>query len=342
MEDVFFYTLGDESYFLGLISLINSLVLTGHLYPIIVGDCGLSSEQRDLLRGYDRVRLFPLDRSLVRNPQQFKAFPHLVHKQGTAVIIDSDMIVTDSLEPLIAKAQAGQLVTFANPVDRWFAEWKDIFQLDRVPRQQTYFCTGFQILSATHFPNLLSEWWDACRRIWLAPTHQEGADLFGSPTSQSDQDALNAVMMSTYPEHAIHLAPFDAQVHRRTLRDVRVGDAKTLRCEYHGRQPIILHASMTPKPWVRSGAARDGFDKLLRRLLTGTDVALKLPPAMVPSFLSSGASGWWARHARYLANMGLGAFVLSYMPQGVARSIRKYRMTIRSFWDRPPLVGSRA
>lgn len=331
MDDVFIYTIGDEKYFLGLVALINSLALIGHRYPLIIGDCGLSQSQKSILQRSDRVRIFPLDRSLVCNPQQFKAFAHLAHKGGVAVIIDSDMIVVDSLEPLIDKARRGKFCTFANPeADRWFAEWQDIFELKRPVRKQTYFCTGFQVFSTEHFPTLLAEWWEACRLIWSYPTCQEGANLSRSPTSQSDQDALNAIMMSGYPESAVYWAPADGQVHRPFLREVKIRDIRTLRCEFRGRQPSILHASMLPKPWMRSGTARDAYDKLLRRLLTRSDVFLKLPPSMVDPFLKPGPHEWWDRHRTYVTNMGVGPLILSYMPRRIARPVRRTRVKIRS------------
>jgi hypothetical protein len=44
-----FFTICNEAYFPGLVGLINSLRLVGHDSPIVVGDCGLTPEQRAVL-----------------------------------------------------------------------------------------------------------------------------------------------------------------------------------------------------------------------------------------------------------------------------------------------------
>jgi hypothetical protein len=59
----------------------------GHNEPVVVGDCGLTAAQRELLAPH--CKLFELQ--LVRNPTQYKPFPFLLRPQGTIVLIDSDM-----------------------------------------------------------------------------------------------------------------------------------------------------------------------------------------------------------------------------------------------------------
>src|SRR2546427_8322912 len=44
-----FYCVADERYFLGAVALINSLRLVGHRERIVLLDCGLNEDQRDLL-----------------------------------------------------------------------------------------------------------------------------------------------------------------------------------------------------------------------------------------------------------------------------------------------------
>ena len=49
MTETAFYCVADERYFLGAVGLVNSLRLLGHGEPIVLLDCGLTGEQRDLL-----------------------------------------------------------------------------------------------------------------------------------------------------------------------------------------------------------------------------------------------------------------------------------------------------
>jgi hypothetical protein len=67
-----FFTIYNEAYFPGLVGLINLLRLVGHDSPIVVGDCGLTPEQRAVLA--DHCTLFELSSELVTNPTQYKPF----------------------------------------------------------------------------------------------------------------------------------------------------------------------------------------------------------------------------------------------------------------------------
>jgi hypothetical protein len=337
-DDACFFTISNEAYFPGVVALINSLVLTGHDYPIVVGDCGLTEQQQAVLLEYRRCRLFKLDPNMVQNPLQYKAFPYLAHADGVVVIIDSDMIVTGSLEPIIERARNGKLCVFANPDNRrWFSEWQDIFRLNTAPRQQTYICTGFQAFSVTHWPNLLEQWWNACRAIHSHPTYQETGDMSG-PTAQGDQDALNALLMSDYPSDAVFLERVDGQVHRFSLRNVKTLDVRTLGCEFGGDRPVILHASCMPKPWMRKGAARDTYFIFLQRLLTGSDLQIRPPASMLDGLLSPGVSGWILRHRHFLSNMGFKALAISYCPHRFQKAARQAKATMKrplARWRQP-------
>jgi hypothetical protein len=328
-DDACFFTISNDTFFPGVVALINSLVLTGHHYPIVVGDCGLTEQQQAVLLGYKRCRLFKLDPNMVQNPLQYKAFPYLAHADGVAVIIDSDIIVTSSLEPIIERARNGKLCAFANPDDRrWFAEWQDIFGLSTAPRQQTYICTGFQAFSVKHWPNLLEQWWNACRAIHSQPTYQETGDMSG-PTAQGDQDALNALLMSEYPSEAVSFERVDGQVHRLSLRNVKTLDVDTLACEFAGDRPVILHASCLPKPWMPKGVTRNTYFVFLYRLLTGRNLQIRPPASMLDGFLSPGVSGWILRHRLFLSNMRLIPLAFSYFPQGFEMAARQAKATMK-------------
>ncbi|MBV1834078.1 glycosyltransferase family protein [Novacetimonas pomaceti] len=313
-DEVCFYTICDEHYFEGLVALINSLVLTGHHQRIRVGDCGLNERQKALLRTYGQVELFWLDPSKIKNPGQYKAFAHLANASGIVVIIDADMIITGSLAPLINQARAGGICAFPNPIDdRWYAQWEDIFQLPRPPRRQTYICSAFVAFSVDRWPRLLGQWWKACEAIHSHPTYQEGTD-WDAPTAQSDQDALNAVLMSEYAEDALSLAPVEDQVYRWDFRLLETLDVRNLRCRFQGKTPLILHAALTPKPWDEGGAGNDTYFKFLRRLLLGRDVTLRVPVDMLTPVTAPGLMGWMRRQQYFLKNMGIVELALSCLP----------------------------
>ena len=109
-------------------------------------------------------------------------------------------------------------------------------------------------------------------------------------TAQGDQDALNALLMSVFPLDALSLLPYDEQVYNFQLRHVRSAVAHTLSCQYMRQQPLILHATLTPKLWQRKGLRLRGrlYLRFLRRLLTAEDVALYVPTPLVKIWLRQG------------------------------------------------------
>jgi hypothetical protein len=71
-------------------------------------------------------------------------------------------------------------------------------------------------------------------------------------------------------------------------------DAATLRCAHRdGTQPYAVHHFAT-KPWLEP-AHHGVYSRLLRRLLTGPDVAIRVSEAQLPLRLRSGARAWLAR-----------------------------------------------
>jgi hypothetical protein len=303
-RDVAFYTVSDSNYFLGVVALVNSLRLIGHAEPVVILDCGLTDRQRELLSAH--CTLVPIDPALktARSAHYYK----LIAPRGTGepikLIIDSDMIVTGHLGKLVEAVRAGKVVGFADPEqDRWFAEWQAIHQLPDVPRHQTYMCSGFVGFDTRVFPDLLGQWRAACRRTEDQPEFSEG--IADSPTAQADQDALNAVLMGLYPGEAVEFMPYDACVQAWELRwFARVSDLATLACTNRGTKALILHTAGHPKPWRSPQALRrNAFVLLLRRLLSGPDVAIRVDPGMIPTWLRPDLKGrvqLWSTHWRTL------------------------------------------
>lgn len=293
-RDVTFFTISDARFFPGSVGLINSLRLTGHDNNVVVLDCGLTQSQRKILEPH--CTLFEVPRELGGYaPYKYKAFPYMLHPKGTVAIIDSDILVTGALDPLIKLAQQGKICVFPDPEnERWFEEWQELFELSGSLRHQTYVNAGFVVFSACHWFNLLERWWQSCERIFSHATIFDGA-AWDTPLSQSDQDALNAVLMSEIPVGAIAFQPKERYIFRQgdNFESVQISDVEKLTCISRGGPALLLHWCMGPKPWESwlTVKRNDAYVQLLRRLLVGKDVAIKVPPKELPIWLKPGALG---------------------------------------------------
>ena len=111
-----FYSVADREYFLGAVALINSLRLVGHRERMVILDCGLAEEQRDLLGREATIvtvsqnDLETLPRFLLRDRAP------LLRPAETMILLDADIIVTRSLEPIFKLAQAGKIIAFDDPL----------------------------------------------------------------------------------------------------------------------------------------------------------------------------------------------------------------------------------
>ncbi len=290
-QQVTFYTIGDTGYFPGVVGLHNSLRLMGHRGPLVVLDCGFTPRQRDLLKPH--CTLVETPRHHVTNPQLFKPFPHLLSPAATAVIIDSDMIVTGTLDAIIAQAAEGKICAYPDPeYTRWFGEWQQLFDLRGDLRRQTYVNSGFLAFSTRHWPQLLERWWQACQCIASRPTSVQTA--LEGPFSQPDQDALNALLMSEVPAEALALRPIEEAPNSAWFRGVHVVDERTLACTYRGHATTLLHQSGHTKPWNQRAwiqVRRTVYVRLLQRLLCGPDVALQVAAAELPIWLRPSIPG---------------------------------------------------
>ena len=143
-----FYTVTDANFFPGTVALLNSLRLMGHRETLVVLDNGLTQDQRRRLGRHASIVDAPADP--LRSPLTLKPFPFLVGASGTMVIIDSDMIVSESLADTLALAAEGQICMYPDhrgDQSRWFAEWEQVFALSKPPRHQTYLNAGFAAFS---------------------------------------------------------------------------------------------------------------------------------------------------------------------------------------------------
>lgn len=297
--DITLYTIADSGFFLGLIGLVNSLRITGCHHPVVVLDCGLTPQQRAVVRPHCQLVAAPPRGAI--NPTQYKAFAHLLQPRGIVVIIDSDIIVARSLDSILRRAVEGRICAFPDwGGRRWFPEWQQLFGLRAQLRREVYVNAGFVAWSTVHWPHLLERWWECCERTFASPTIREGAANTG-PLAQADQDALNALLMSEIPAGAVALEPREAEAFRRNLPEVEILDAGTLASRFAGHPVTLLHNNGAPKLWERQAwrrvRRRNAFIGLLRRLLHGSDVEIRLSRQDLPVWLRAGLA---ARTATYL------------------------------------------
>lgn len=302
-DDVVFYAVTDERFFIGAVGLINSLRLMGHEQHIVLLDCGLTEHQRSVLA--PECELVVLPDAQGTNPQLLKPFATLLRTRGTVVVLDSDLIVTRPLDPVLEMAKNGRVCVCADPEsERWFAEWEQIFGLSGTLRHQTYVSSGFVAFSMEHWPDLLPYWWESCERVRLYPTaFYEAPD---SPTAQADQDALNAILMSRWPEETLAIQSQEVQPSMEQLRwHVRMLNIDTLSCSLHDRPVTLVHPGVKTKPfesqwWTRQG--RNPYPALLRRLLVGQDIRVRVAHDDVPLWIRPGLLGEVVMRSLYMIN----------------------------------------
>lgn len=288
-----FFTIADSGYFLGLVALVNSLRLQAHHDPVTVLDLGLLPEQRAALGA--QCEFVRPESGLARHPFFLEPYVCLLRPAQTVVYVDSDIIVTHSLDRILAAARRGKVCAFPdmNP-ERWFAQWQDIFGLAAPPRHQTYVNAGFLAFSTGHFPTLLQRWSEGCARIAGHPTHHKTRDLT-RPTALTSQDALNAVLMSEVARDRIEIQPPRAAAQGPDeLAATSVINRTTLACRFGDRPVVLLHAWGRHKPWALEEATklrRTAYLICLRRLLVARDMPVRTSGNHAPRWLRPGFTG---------------------------------------------------
>jgi hypothetical protein len=279
-DGVAFYCVASARYFPGAVAMINSLRLIGHREPIHVLGWGLTPAQAELLSQQATVVQAPPG----REPFTLKPFLPLRDPTDVMVLIDTDMIVTRPLDPLIEAASRGSVVAFRDHADRFRPEWGPMLDLEPL-RRQPYLCSGLVAMGRSSGEGVLRAIEDLQARVDYERSYFGRHDT-SYPLLYADQDVLNAILASQVESERIvalehRLAPMTP------FEGLEVIDSKTLRCEYRdGTQPYLLHHSLAPKPWEAHGG-EGPYTGLLRRLLAGPDVALRMPRRAIPSTLRS-------------------------------------------------------
>jgi hypothetical protein len=278
---VAFYCVADERYFLGAVALLNSIRVVGHTEPVFVLDCGLTPGQRDLLAPHASLVDSPSDAP----PWLLKAVAPLAHPSEVMVLLDSDMILTRPLTPLIRQASGGSLVAFRNPIDRFVPEWGELLDLGPV-RRAPYISSGAVCVDRELGTGMLRLLQERQALIDFDQTYWR-RNVADYPFLFGDQDALNAIV-STHLEADRLVALDDRLAATPPFAGLELLDAPTLRCAYEdGVEPYLLHQYLPSKPWLEP-AHHGVYSRLLRRLLIGADVAVKVPERELPPRLRAG------------------------------------------------------
>jgi hypothetical protein len=333
---VTYYTVSNHRFFLGTVALLNSLHLTGNEGEVVVIDAGLTQSERDLLSAH--ATIFTPRRQIDVHPVVMKTQGYLTQRSGPVVVIDSDMIVTGSLDHVLAHAREGKICVYPDvPAlqGRWFSEWESTLSLRSPLRRGTYVNSGFVAFSTDHWRHLLERWREVCE---LIPPN-EMWDRF-SPFYAPDQDALNALLMSEIPREALALLP---ERENAFGGHAKVEDLNTLMCTSEGRPTKILHFLDSPKPWEHSGWLRIGatdYVRLMSRLLFATDAPLRLHPDHVPLWLRPSRRGELTLLTLGAANRSLVRAAYK-VPESLRDRLRRLRRWVGS-WPRTEYVSDGA
>jgi hypothetical protein len=284
--------MADARAFVGVVGLVNSLRLLGHDEPVLVLDCGLTDEQRACLDPHVRLVEGPPG----VHPTVLKAWAPLAHPADVMVVLDADIVVVQRMDELIGQARTGCVIAFKDSWDRHHVDWGARLGVGSLPRRP-YVNAGHLLISRGWSDVVLGGVRDEMSRLRLLETVVPGGPPHASSRDEPfffpDQDMLNAVLAARVPDDQLllldsRLAPFPP------FQDVRA-DAESLRCVYpDGMSPYLLH-HVGPKPWV-SATPDSVYAQLLRRLLTGGDVPIRVSKHLVPPRFRTGPLAWADRH----------------------------------------------
>lgn len=320
-----YYTVSDHNYFLGTVTLLNSLRLTENAGELVVLDAGLSLWQRRLLDGHATVVDRPKE---IIHPFLLSSYPHFFDASGTIVTIDSDIIVTGPLDEIIERAASGAICAYRDGPEtrlRWFSEWQERLQLRSPLRRDVCINAGLFAFAIDQWPGLLARWWEICQ---LVPPNEI---LVPGPFQAADQDALNALLMSEIPRERLHLLPeAEAGFGVEVGRTISVEDFAMLKCSSQGHRMRLLHFIDRPKPWEGSGWARvaaTDYVRLMRRLLFAPDIVLRVDPGKVPLWLRPSRSGELTLRSLGLANKAI-VSAAHRIPEPLTERLRQLRRAI--------------
>lgn len=298
MAELAFYCVCDREHFIGLVALVNSLRLLGHDEPVYVLDCGFEDWQREALERDEGVRVRP--RPLEWHPMLLKTVLPLAEPASVMAVVDVDIIFSRRLDPLVDLArQTEKPVLFPDLwSDRFDSRWEELGFGPPVPHR--YAASGQFVLPAGSGRVFLEQWAAGLERFAANPTLSDPTlDPLTNPFRFPDMDVLNALLGTVIALDAFEFAGIDTASYP-PFEDVAVADAQSLRLSTTSaaEPPILLHHFMG-KPWNHL-VAPNVYSRLLMRLLTGSDLSVRMPKRHIPFSLRYGVRGFFAR--RYVVS----------------------------------------
>jgi hypothetical protein len=297
-----FYLVADSRYFVGVVALLNSLRLAGHRETVYVADHGLTRSQRDVLAGEAEVVRVPAHLS----PNLSKWSVPSDHPADLMVLVDADVVVLRSLAPLLERARRRNIVAFADPMQRFRPEWRQLLGLGPL-QEHRYVNAGALLLPRALAERLLPLVREGQSRVDLARScHNTRARSVEYPFYYADQDVWNAVFAAEVRSEELdveeaRLAPHPPFAGLEPARD----DSSYAYSDCV--EPYLLHHT-GPKPWLHPTPWNE-YARLLPRLLTAEGLPLRLPASSVPARFRHGSRGRFERRrvvvtAKLAANRG--------------------------------------
>jgi hypothetical protein len=275
ITSVAFYCVADSRHFLGVVALINSLRLQNHWEPIFVLDCGLSADERSLLKPHATIVPSPPTEA----PHLVKCIAPLLYPTDVMVLVDADLIVTRSLAPLVEQAASTCIVAFADALDTRFDDrWSALLGLGEL-RRQTYVNSGLMAIPQRVGIGLLERLGECAARVDVQRSlYREGVP--SDPFYFLDQDIVNALLASEVQPQELMVLEHRLAPHP-PFQGLELVDEDEVHCAYaDDTQPFVLH-HIQQKPWLRRMPPTI-YSRLLSRLWLGSDVALRLSADQVP------------------------------------------------------------
>ncbi|HEX5194071.1 MAG TPA: hypothetical protein VFW09_14815 [Solirubrobacteraceae bacterium] len=274
-----YYTVANAPYFLGTVALLNSLRRVGEDGALVVVDCGLTEEQRELLS----TRATVVDSEPGLHPLLQKARGPYANPAKVMVFIDADILVTRALDPIARHAQTGRVVVFedyGNP-DRHFTEWSSL-GLGQVPRRP-YVNSGLFAFSWQTADELLPIFLQMQQSVDVSSTFKAG----GSPSHPlyfADQDLLNALLCTHFDDRTTRLERRLAPFPPFTGIELTAGEPGL--CTYaDGAAPFVLHHTYR-KPWLAS-LEPNLYSRVFTILMNDPDACLPIDPRRLPLRLTN-------------------------------------------------------
>lgn len=326
MERAAFYSIADSRHFIGVVALLNSLRLAGHDEQLFIADCGLEPAQRELLSPHASVMA-----AEARVPYELKVVLPSRYPAHAMALLDADIIVTRNLSELLDLAGQGRVAGFTDAVaHRHHPDWGDILGLGTA-RRQPYVNSGALFLPAGS--ELLSLIPSLQSRVDIGRT-RIGSGTPSEPFYYVDQDLWNALLATTIGPDDLKILEHRLAPHPPFPGLTLIGDS-ALRCTYpDGVEPFLLH-HVTRKPWL-AHTRSNLYSRLLSRLVLGDDVALRLPPELIPRRLRVGRLASLERRRSDLLALGQA----QRGKLGIRKRMREFRRQTVGGDKKPPSRGT--